>query len=483
VAFRFFAYDAAVHGGGGAVAGLELACNSDPPAAKRQRASTAGGNPHDAVMAVDLHASNQDLRQRNTELVAQLAALSASAATDAAANAAAVAKLEEELADARRAARADAEEVVQAAATERAKAESRIQESVTAVEAEKARASVAAASAAEVEQEALAARADRDAAQARTREVEAALDAARAKLESVQDSHRVAMRGERETCATLREELASRDAMLSAERAEKDAALRCAGRAVADADAAAAACGAEREKRVAAEGAAAKAAEKAAAAEMAVAQLTEESRGAREGGALESALQAQLIDFARATHAAAALVLPHADALLQKRAQLHGLLPAAAVAALPESDAKLTQQVPLADAAPLALMPSSAAPVGETQDLMDGDDGAQVARTRAAAATPHGAPQSLLHGSLGLAGCPFSSEPEDAAQDAARLALPPLDEGMCDGDDVPSASVQAEIDAADAAQADAAEAAARRQHGALSHLDAAACAANHWPPY
>jgi SWI/SNF-related matrix-associated actin-dependent regulator 1 of chromatin subfamily A len=471
VAFRFFAYDAVAHAGGGAVAGLELAArNSEPPAAKRQRASAAASNPHDAAIAVDLHASNQDLRHRNTELVAQVAALSAAAATDAAAAAAAVAALEEQLADARRAARADAEEVVQAAAAERAKAESRILESLSAVEAEKARATAAAAAAADAEQDALAARAERDAAQARARDVEGALDAARAKLEGVQDTHRAAMRGEREACATLREELASRDAMLTAERAEKEAALRRAERAVADADAAAAASGMEREKRVTAEAAAAKAAEKAAAAEMAVARLTEESRGAHEGGALESALQAQLIDFVRMTHAAAAAVLPHADALMQKRAQLHGL-PAAATAALPESDAKLTQQVPQPHAAPV---PSSAAPMGETQDLMDGDDGALVARTRAAAATPHGAPQSLLHGSLGLAGCPFSSEPEDAAQDAARPVLPPLDEGMCDGDDIPSASVQAEIDFANAAQADAAEAAARRQN------DAAACAANRW---
>ena len=429
VAFRFCAYDAAAQPNAvylwqqAAAAATSIA----QPPAKRPRPSAIAQEP--PIAAVELHAANMELRQRNAELEQQAATQAAKATSDAAAAAAKLAALQDELAALQRSSRLGAEEVEQTVAAERAKAEARVQEAANAVEAEKARAAAAVAAVTEVENEAVAARAERDAALASVREKDAELEAARAKLENVQQANRAALRDGQDGLALLREELASRDAALTAERADKEAALRRVERSAAELEAAAAALQAEREKRLAAEADAVKAHEKAAAAELQAARLLEESRGMREGGQLDVALQDSLIQFVRSSHAAVAAVMPHAEALAHKRAHVGGgpaVLRAAVPAHAPEPE-RPTQQVPHS-------APPPAPPVAsDTQHL-----------ERPAA--PHCAPSTMLHGSLGM---PMFSEMDDAAP---LQALPPVAEGLTD--DIPSASLQAEIAAADATEAE-----------------------------
>ncbi len=492
VAFYFHAYDDAKFG-------PQHDAPAEAPSAKRLRAAHAAAAADMNIAAVDLHGANQELRQRNTDLAAQLAAATSAAAADAAAAKASLAELQDALAAARRAARDDAETVAQAAAAERAKAEARAAEATAAVGAEKARAAAAAAAASEADADAVAARAERDAAHARAREAEAALDAARAKLEGMQDAQRAALRTERDAATALREELSARDAALTAERAEKAAALRRAELAAEDAAAAAQQQQAEREQRLLAEAAAAKAAEGVAEMEAQLARLREESRGVREGGALDLVFLEQIARMVRTTHENAAAVLPHMDALMHKaRAQTRVcedaggsdacVRPSAAAAPAASEPERATQHVPQ----PPGMAPA-AAHVVETQTVGE-DAGAPAPGMCAALPVSRDAPPTMLHGSMGLA--PFS-EPEEAP--AAQHVLPPVDEGdmgECnagvaayaeDGKvraSSPSPSVQEQIDMAAADMADAAQACAfghLADNSSQQRRNALAAAAAGWP--
>ena len=437
VAFRFCAYDIAAQPNAvypwqqAAAAATSIA----QPSAKRPRPSAIAQEP--PIAAVELHAANMELRQRNAELEQQAATVAAKAASDVAAAAAKLAALQDELAALHRTTRLGAEEAEQTMAAERAKAEARVQEAANAVEAEKVRAAAAVAAVTEVENEAVAARAERDAALASVREKDAELEAARAKLENVQQANRAALRDGQDGLALLREELASRDAALTAERADKEAAQRRVERAAAELEAAAAALQTEREKRLAAEADAAKAQEKAAAAELQAARLLEESRGMREGGQLDVVLQDHLIQFARSVHVAAAAVMPHAEALAHKRAHA-GAGPVVLRAGVPAHAAepeRPTQQVPHSAPPPPQQQPVAS----DTQHL-----------ERPVAVAPHCAPSTMLHGSLGM---PMFSEMDDVQP---HQPLQPVAEGMTDdipSASLPSASLQAEIEAADATEA------------------------------
>jgi hypothetical protein len=450
VAFRFCAYDAAAQPTAVFLwQQAEAAAVVLPPAKRPRQSAVAHQEP--PIAAVELHAANMELRQRNAELEQQAATQAAKAASDAAAAAAKVAALQDEVSALQRASRASAEEVDQTIAAERAKAEARVQEAANAVEAEKARSAAAAAALTEVENEAVAARAERDAALASVRDKDAELEAARAKLEAEQQANRAAQRDGQDGLANAREELASRDAQLTAERADKEAAQRRAERAAAELESAAAAVQAEREKRLAAEADAVKAAEKAAAAELHAARLLEESRGMREGGQLEGALQDNLIQFTRSMLAAVTAVMPHAEALAHKRA--HGSGGAAAlrsgVPAPASQPERPTQQVPQSAAPP----PQFAS---DTQHL---EAELPSSRPRAPASALHCS--TMLNGSLGM---PMFPDLDDAMP--PHQPLPPVAEGLTD--DIPSASLQAEIEAADAT-----EAALRLRQNSLSQRAAA----------
>ena len=300
----------------------------------------------DPSAAVDLHSVNQSLRAKASALAEQLAVAQARLSSDAVAAAGAVAALAQEQEAAQSAASHRAEEAGAAAAAERARAETLVCEALASLEAEKARAAAASEAAGEAEGVAAQARAERDLLQARLREAEAALGEARGVLEAAQDKARTELRGEREATAKLREELGARDAALASSSAQKEAALRKAEHAGGATAALGAALAAEREKRAAAEAAAATAAEQAAAAELRLSRLEEDTRGLREGVALESALQAQLLDFVRSTHAAAGAMLPHAAALQQARAAAARVRPSVPEAsAAPSESERCTQRV------------------------------------------------------------------------------------------------------------------------------------------
>ena len=470
IGFRFRAYDAATFGGAGPaplIAGQEnVTHNAEGLASKRARPSG-----HDASLAVDLHASNQALRSKVTELTAQLTEQAKAATADAATAAAALAALQEELSDVRRAACAAAEDAAQAHAAERAKGEARVQELQAALDAEKARLDAAQSAAAEAEQEAMNARAERDAAQARAREAEAALEAARSKLEEEKDANRLVLRRERETVASLREDVSAREAALAAERAEKEMAQRRAERGATDADAAATALQAERDKRAAAEAAAAKAVEAATIAEAKAARLDEETRGFRESGMLDSALSAKLIEVVRSVHMLSAEVLPLADALQQKRA--HGssadAVPRQHVVHESAGD-RPTQQVPLLQGLPAtaaaAAAAAAAAPPCAPSDTQELEGEAPMAAAHVDVVAPHGAPQTMLHGSIGMDGPAIETDEDAAPRPRTSAPLPPIQEIAMEE---MTPSMQAAIQMADEAEARGGHHASYTEHGTAAY--------------
>ena len=157
----------------------------------------------------------------------------------------------------------------------------------------------------------------------------------------------------------------------------------------------------------------------------------------REGGQLDVVLQDHLIQFARSVHVAAAAVMPHAEALAHKRAHA-GAGPVVLRAGVPAHAAepeRPTQQVPHSAPPPPQQQPVAS----DTQHL-----------ERPVAVAPHCAPSTMLHGSLGM---PMFSEMDDAQP---HQPLQPVAEGMTDdipSASLPSASLQAEIEAADATEA------------------------------
>jgi hypothetical protein len=120
---------------------------------------------------------------------------------------------------------------------------------------------------------------------------------------------------------------------------------------------------------------------------------------------------------------------------------------------------------------PTQQVPQAAAPPPYASDTQHLDGDLPSSRARAAAATPLCAPPTMLHGSLGMQ---MFTEMEDAAP--LHPALPPVAEGELT-DDFPSASVQLEIAAADATEAEH----RARQSATLSQRMAMAGGGNAWP--
>ncbi len=298
VAFRFHRHDPELLAAGPSA--------GDAPPAKRARPSSSASDP---ALALDLHAVNQGLRAKVNSMAEQVTLLQAKLTNVEAAAQSKILELEQQLAGANAAAARQQEEAAQAAAAERAVFETRIGEVLASVDAEKARLAAATTAASEAESAAAHARSERDATHARIREVEASLDEARAKL-----------RAECDAIAQLNEALAARDAALATERAEKEAAQRRAEHAATDAAAATTALAAEHELRIAAEAAFSAAQERATAFETRLARLQEETRGIREGSALEMALQQKLFDHVRSMYTACTAVMPVMAALEQKHA-------------------------------------------------------------------------------------------------------------------------------------------------------------------
>lgn len=175
----------------------------------------------------------------------------------------------------------------------------------------------------------------------------------------------------------------------------------------------------------------------------------------REGGQLEGALQDHLIQFTRGMFAAVTAVMPHAEALAHKRAHVSGgaavvRAGAPAPASQPE---RPTQQVPQSAPPP----PQFAS---DTQHL---EAELPSSRPRAPASALHCS--TMLNGSLGM---PVFPDLDDAMP---HQPLPPVAEGLTD--DIPSASLQAEIEVADAT-----EAALRLRQHSLSQRAAAVAGGN-----
>lgn len=314
LAFRVVRYDAALFGVPEAPAPEARAAEaaSGEPGLKRLR----GPDATEVALVAHLHDANQSLRGQSITAAAELSTLQARLAVLEAAALEQRAEAAAQLDALRQSSVRERDEAARVAQYEQARLNAESAEAVHEAAAQRSRAEAAVAELRDAESAAVAARQERDAAHSQLQEARASAEASEARL-------RETARFEREAAAAAQAELKRVEAELAEERRAAGAGAEREARLEADASALQASRDEERAAKLAAQTSVAAAVERAASVEARLARLMEETRGAREGVALDAALGQRLLDFFGAVREAAGAVEPHARALqLRVAAQL-----------------------------------------------------------------------------------------------------------------------------------------------------------------